>query len=50
MGRFSSTPNELLKSADGIVFAVCNQWEYNNFPRFVNILRELKWRVKEIKR
>ncbi len=49
MGRFSSTPNELLTSADGIRFAVCNQWEYNNFPRFVNILKELKWRVKEIK-
>lgn len=50
MGRFSSTPNELLESADGIVFAVCNQWEYNNFPRFVNILKGLKWRVKEIRR
>ena len=49
MGRFSSTPLETLISSDGIRFAVCNQWDYNNLPRFVEILKKLKWRVKEIK-
>ena len=49
MGRFSSTPQEILTSADGISFAVCNQWDYNNFPRFVSILKTLKWKVKEYK-
>lgn len=49
MGRFSSTPGEILKSADGIEFVVCNQWDYHNFPNFVEVLRKLRWRVKEIK-
>ncbi|MBR1835414.1 MAG: hypothetical protein IJ785_07925 [Bacteroidales bacterium] len=49
MGRFSSTPQEILISSDGIRFAVCNQWDYNNLPRLISILKKLKWRVKEVK-
>lgn len=49
MGRFSSTPQELLTSSDGIRFAVCNQWDYNNLPKLINILKKLKWRVREVK-
>lgn len=49
MGRFSSTPQEILTSSDGIRFAVCNQWDYNNLPKFISILKKLKWRVKEVK-
>ena len=49
LGRFSSTPQELLTSSDGVRFAVCNQWDYNNLPKLISILKKLKWRVKEIK-
>lgn len=45
--RFFSTPQEILKSSDGIEFVVCNQWDYNNFPKLVRILKGLKWKVKE---
>lgn len=47
MGRFYTAPAQILKSADGIEFAVSNQWDYNNFPVFVEIIRKLKWKVKE---
>ena len=47
MGRFYTAPAQILISADGIEFAVSNQWDYNNFPIFINIIKKLKWRVKE---
>lgn len=47
MGRFYTAPAQILISADGVEFAVSNQWDYNNFPIFVNIIKKLKWRVKE---
>jgi hypothetical protein len=45
--RYFSTPQEILKSSDGIDFVVCNQWDYNNFPKLIRILKNLKWKVKE---
>ena len=47
-GRFFTGKSQILTSADGVRFAVSNQWEYHNFPVFVSILKRLKWRVKEI--
>ena len=48
MNRYSATPNEILKSADGIEFVVCTQWHAGNFPRLVKTLKELKWIVKRV--
>ena len=39
MGRFYTAPAQILKSADGIEFAVSNQWDYKNFPVFVEIIK-----------
>lgn len=47
MGRFYTAPAQVLKSADGIEFAVSNQWDYNNFPVFVEIIKKLRWKVRE---
>ena len=47
IGRFYTAPAQILISADGVEFAVSNQWDYNNFPMFVNIIKKLKWKVKE---
>lgn len=49
MGRYATTPQEILTSADDIQFVVCNQWDYKNFPNLVDVLKGLKWKVKEIK-
>lgn len=38
--RYFMKPGETLTSADGIQFAVCTQWDYNNFPRVQEIIRE----------
>lgn len=47
-GRFFTAKSQILRSSDGVEFAVSNQWEYHNFPVFVGILKKLKWKVKEI--
>ena len=49
MGRYSSTPQEILVSSDGVRFVVCNQWDYHNLPNLIEVLKNLKWKVKEIK-
>lgn len=49
LGRYASTPHEILKSSDGISFMVCNQWDYKNFPNLIEVLKSMKWKVKEIK-
>ena len=46
MSRYSASPNEILKSADGVAFAVCSQWHAGNFPRLIAVLKELKWKVR----
>ena len=48
MSRYSSSPNEILESADGVEFVVCSQWHSGNFPRLIAVLRELKWKVKRV--
>ena len=47
-GRFYTARTQILTSGDGVEFAVSNQWDYNNFPIFIEILRQLKWKVKEV--
>ncbi len=47
-GRFYVAPTQVLRSGDGVDFAVSNQWDLNNFPILIEILKKLKWKVKEV--
>ena len=44
--RYFMKKEELLKSGDGIVFAVCSQWGIFNVPQIVNLARRLGYDVK----
>lgn len=46
MERYSWTPNERLRSADGVEFVVCTQWHAGNFPNLVKVIKRLKWTIK----
>ena len=37
--------NELLRSADGVTFAVCSQWGIGNTPKVVELARSLGYNV-----
>lgn len=45
--RYFTKDSMLLKSGDGIVFSVCNQWDYQNFPNFVELLKKLGWVINQ---
>lgn len=38
--RYFLKPGQTLTSADGIMFAVCTQWDYHNFPKVQEIIRD----------
>ena len=39
------TPEELLKTADGVRFAVCNQWGAYNIPNIFRVMEKWGWNV-----
>jgi hypothetical protein len=45
--RYFLDPHDILTSADGVQFAVSNQWG-NQFPKFQNHIRNFGWTLKEV--
>lgn len=43
--RFFSKDDELLQSADGIIFAVSNQWGISNTTKFMNLAKSLGYNI-----
>ena len=43
--RYFMKPDELLRSADGKVFAVCSQWGIGNTPRVVEFAKQLGYKI-----
>ena len=43
--RYLMKANELLRSADGVIFAVCSQWGIGNTPRVVELARNLGFNI-----
>lgn len=43
--RFLVKPDELLRSADGKVFAVCSQWGIDNITKVLDLARQLGYKV-----
>ena len=46
LNRYYTEGKDLLTSADGIKFAVCNQWG-DNFSNFIQQVEKLGWKVSE---
>lgn len=46
--RYFVQANKLLRSADGIDFAVCNQWGISNIPEVVERAKELGYEIKTL--
>lgn len=44
--RYLVKDDELLRSADGITFAVCSQWGIGNTPRVVELAKKLGYLIK----
>lgn len=45
--RFFEDRNSIMRSADGIEFAVCTQWSYHNMPIFAEYTRKLGFSVEK---
>jgi len=43
--RYLMKDNELLRSADGVTFAVCSQWGIGNIPRIVELAKKLGYNI-----
>lgn len=43
--RYLMKEDELLKTADGILFAVCNQWGAYNIPNIFRVMEKWGWNV-----
>ena len=43
--RYLMKANEVLRSADGVTFAVCSQWGIGNTPRVVELAKKLGYNV-----
>lgn len=43
--RYLMKANEILRSADGVTFAVCSQWGIGNTPRVVELAKKLGYNI-----
>ena len=46
--RYLMKANEVLRSADGVTFAVCSQWGIGNTPRVVELAKKLGYNIMTI--